>query len=90
MHAAAVEGFAHFARDYLNQSNSDVQQQAFGLFGEASAASLARWTRDPAELLADAELSDGQRDELKGAASVAHETAADLLRERSQRREAGP
>ena len=77
-HAAAVAGFAHFARDYLNQPNSDVQQRAFRLFSDAAAASLARWTRDPTELQADAELSDGQRDELKGAANVAHDIAQQI------------
>lgn len=76
-HAAAVKAFAQCARPYLAPSPRDGQQ-AYRLLDAAAKASLARWTRDPNEHLAAANLSDEQLAELRGAAEVAHTIAQQL------------
>jgi hypothetical protein len=77
-HAACVEAFAQSARDALAPPGGPEQQTAFRLLTTAATASLARFTRDPDEHLASADLPEDRRAELDGAVTVAHSVAEQI------------
>lgn len=70
--AKVVERFAVATREHLREPGAG-QRAAFRLLSEAADACLARWSKDPAEHVPSAELTDQQRDELIGAVTVAHD-----------------
>jgi hypothetical protein len=76
--ADEVQVVAQRARDYLIPDAGPAQPRAFQLLALATDAALERWTRNPEELLANAELSDDQRSALEGALLVT-DTIADQI-----------
>lgn len=69
---------AQSARDHLKPDAGSAQSRAFRLLAIAADSAMGRWTRNPEQLLANADLSDDQRSELKGAVLVA-DTIADQI-----------
>jgi hypothetical protein len=67
-----VERFAAAARDFLEPSaEHESRERAFRAIAQAADAALERWTRDPAEHLENADISEVDRSELEGALRIA-------------------